>query len=94
MTKRSPGTHHVVPSSNGGWDIRRGGAWKAFPQSIGRDCRASSSPRFAYRSVSLRQGSCGLVACGGVGLHLLHDHLRLLRRQLIDPLLQHRLLFL
>ena len=29
MTKRNPGTHHVVPSSNGGWDIRRGGADRA-----------------------------------------------------------------
>lgn len=29
MTKRNPGTHHVVPSSNGGWDVRRGGADRA-----------------------------------------------------------------
>ena len=27
--KRSPGTHHVVPSSQGGWDVRRGGADRA-----------------------------------------------------------------
>ena len=30
MTKRNPGTHHVVPSSNGGWDVRRGGADRAY----------------------------------------------------------------
>jgi uncharacterized protein YdaT len=29
MPKRNPGTHHVVPSSNGGWDVRRGGADRA-----------------------------------------------------------------
>jgi hypothetical protein len=29
MSKRSPGTHHVVPSHNGGWDVRRGGAERA-----------------------------------------------------------------
>lgn len=29
MTRRNPGTHHVVPSSNGGWDVRRGGAERA-----------------------------------------------------------------
>jgi hypothetical protein len=27
--KREPGTHHVVPNPQGGWDIRRGGAERA-----------------------------------------------------------------
>jgi len=27
--KRPPSTHHVVPSSQGGWDVRRGGADRA-----------------------------------------------------------------
>jgi hypothetical protein len=26
MSKREPGTHHVVPNSNSGWDVHRGGA--------------------------------------------------------------------
>lgn len=26
MSKRGPDTHHVVPNSNGGWDVRRGGS--------------------------------------------------------------------
>jgi hypothetical protein len=29
MSERSPGTHHVVPSRNGVWDVRRGGAERA-----------------------------------------------------------------
>lgn len=29
MSKREPGTHHVVPNSNGGWDVHRGGAERA-----------------------------------------------------------------
>ena len=27
--RKGPGTHHVVPNSDGGWDIRRGGAERA-----------------------------------------------------------------
>jgi hypothetical protein len=27
--KRGPDTHHVVPSSRGGWDVKRGGADRA-----------------------------------------------------------------
>jgi len=26
---KKPGTHHVVPNSDGGWDVRRGGAARA-----------------------------------------------------------------
>lgn len=26
---KEPGTHHVVPSDRGGWDVRRGGADRA-----------------------------------------------------------------
>jgi len=26
MAKHTPGTHHVTPNSNGGWDVRRGGS--------------------------------------------------------------------
>ena len=26
---KKPGTHHVVPNSGGGWDVRRGGAERA-----------------------------------------------------------------
>jgi hypothetical protein len=26
---KEPGTHHVVPNSGGGWDVRRGGAERA-----------------------------------------------------------------
>lgn len=26
MGKKGPDTHHVVPNSNGGWDVKRGGA--------------------------------------------------------------------
>ena len=29
MAQRKGGTHHVVPNSDGGWDIRRGGAERA-----------------------------------------------------------------
>ncbi len=28
MSKR-PGSHHVVPNPNGGWDVKRGGAGRA-----------------------------------------------------------------
>ncbi|MGZ0073305.1 DUF2188 domain-containing protein [Sphingobium limneticum] len=27
--KRGPGTHHVVPNPNGGWDVKRGGGERA-----------------------------------------------------------------
>lgn len=27
--KRGPDTHHVVPNSDGGWDVKRGGADRA-----------------------------------------------------------------
>lgn len=26
MSKKGPDTHHVVPNSDGGWDVKRGGA--------------------------------------------------------------------
>ena len=26
MSKKGPETHHVVPNSGGGWDVKRGGA--------------------------------------------------------------------
>jgi hypothetical protein len=26
MGKKGPNTHHVVPNSGGGWDVKRGGA--------------------------------------------------------------------
>ncbi len=29
MAKRGPKTHHVVPNSRGGWDVKRGGAGRA-----------------------------------------------------------------
>ncbi len=29
MPKRDPGTHHVVPNPQGGWNVRRGGAERA-----------------------------------------------------------------
>lgn len=29
MPKRGPQTHHVVPNSGGGWDVKRGGASRA-----------------------------------------------------------------
>jgi hypothetical protein len=42
MTKRNPGTHHVVPSSSGGWDVRRGGADRA---SAHFDCKSDAVER-------------------------------------------------
>ena len=29
VARRGPDTHHVVPSSNGGWDVKRGGSQRA-----------------------------------------------------------------
>ena len=29
VARRGPETHHVVPSSNGGWDVKRGGSQRA-----------------------------------------------------------------
>ena len=29
MPKQGPKSHHVVPSSGGGWDVKRGGAERA-----------------------------------------------------------------
>lgn len=29
MPKRGPKTHHVVPNSGGGWDVKRGGGARA-----------------------------------------------------------------
>lgn len=45
-------THHVVPNSNGGWDVKRGGASRA---SVHTDTKAEAVK--AGRGISRNQGT-------------------------------------
>lgn len=50
--RKGPETHHVVPSSGGGWDVRRGGAGRA---SAHRDTKQDAVSR--GREISRNQGT-------------------------------------
>lgn len=48
--RRGPDTHHVVPNPDGGWDVRRGGAIRAF---VHRDTKQEAVDR--ARTISRNQ---------------------------------------
>lgn len=50
--RKGPPTHHVVPSSRGGWDVRRGGADRASAHADTKQAAVSRA-----REISRNQGT-------------------------------------
>jgi hypothetical protein len=71
--KREPGTHHVVPNPQGGWDVRRGGADRAaghFDHKTDAVDRGREISRNAGTELKIhnRDGRIGLNRPGFVGV--------------------------